>query len=344
MLCALAPGSLPGSLPGPTKAAPQPARQSFSGICGGGGVGGGMWFCGGTNGARARPAEDGCDCGANDLITDYRAGDVVCRACGTVVESHIIDESPERYSEAAGPRAEIMSPADALLPDQHVFLDRTNMLPKRVLMANANQFTVVREGFKLIDAVAGNLFSQPIIDSAKRAYRDVREFVKHIPSTTSRAYAAGSLYVACKMEGVARSEKEIAAMCAVDKTMLTVVCKTFKKHLANKPYGRQLFVGVRGSDLLNRAIDRLGLERKVAMAVKRTAADLDAFATKSRVFEGKTPASACAGVVAVSLHNCCVDVAPEIVCSACNVAAATLARLVEMLVEKLNDRNATATS
>jgi transcription initiation factor TFIIIB Brf1 subunit/transcription initiation factor TFIIB len=171
------------------------------------------------------------------------------------------------------------------------------------------------------------------------AYRDVREFVKHVPSSAARTFAAGSLYFGCKLEGVARSEREIAAMCGVDKARLTVVCKTYKKHLARKSYGRQMLVGVRATDLLNRAIDRLGLDTKTTARVKRTASDLDAFAAKTKAFAGKTPAGICAGVVVASLHVCCVAVPNDTVSAACNVSVGTLTRLGDTLVSTISQKN-----
>ena len=35
------------------------------------------------------------DCGGTRLVEDHANGDVVCRECGLVVESHIIDERSE---------------------------------------------------------------------------------------------------------------------------------------------------------------------------------------------------------------------------------------------------------
>lgn len=34
-------------------------------------------------------------CGANDLVLDYKAGDVICRSCGEVINDRVIDEGNE---------------------------------------------------------------------------------------------------------------------------------------------------------------------------------------------------------------------------------------------------------
>lgn len=274
-----------------------------------------------------------CDCGIGDFITDFRAGDIVCRLCGTVVGGHILDDRPARRDESP----HFMNDPEPILPETHVFLDTTN-LPKRVIVST-DPHTVVREGFKIIDAVAGNIFTPNVVKAAKLVYRDLRQFVKHVPSTTARAFAAGSLYMGCKLEGVPRSEKEIATLCSVESARLTVVCKTFKKHLAKQPYGRMLFVAVQSKDLLNRAIDRLGLDAKLVARVKRTAHDIDAFVTRTKTLTGKTPAGVCGGVVYASLHACCVRVSKTDIGKACNVASSTVEHLANTVIAKMSEKN-----
>ena len=35
------------------------------------------------------------DCSEDQFVTDYASGDIICRSCGLVSDSHIIDDRPE---------------------------------------------------------------------------------------------------------------------------------------------------------------------------------------------------------------------------------------------------------
>jgi ribosomal protein S27AE len=35
------------------------------------------------------------DCGESDFVEDHASGDLICRSCGRVAESHVIDEGTE---------------------------------------------------------------------------------------------------------------------------------------------------------------------------------------------------------------------------------------------------------
>ena len=278
-----------------------------------------------------------CDCGENDYETDYKAGDIICRQCGVVVESHILDDRLERYTETPRVDCTCGSSSAMLLPQKNVFFDATN-LPKRAL-ASVDPFATIREGFKIIDTLGTPFQHSNIVIIAKEVYRDLREFVKTVPTHMAHTYAAGCLYFGCKLEGVGRSEKEIATLLGVDKNDLTTVCKIIKTSLSKKPYGKQLFVGLSSKDLINRAVDRLGLCPKDASLVKKTAHDIDTFVSKSNTLGGKTPAGICGGVVLASLRVCHIDKPKHDVSVACNVAIGTLDRFSDAVSTEMKEKN-----
>lgn len=269
------------------------------------------------------------DCGEqDDFDTDFRSGDIICRRCGVVVEGHIIDDRLERYEDV--PRVD---PSDAapLLPEQHVFLDTTN-IPKR-FMATQDPYAAVREGFKIIDSIGGPLFSPNVMVSAKQLYRDLREHVKYVPSHSSKTFGAAALYFGCKMEGVCRSEKEIATICQVSKNQLTTACKAYKDHLRARPYAKQLFVGLKSKDLINRAVERLVLNAMDVVKVKKMAHEVDEKVTNHETLAGKTPGGICGGVILVSLRRCNIEISKGDVSRACNVATGTLDRMFDFITK-----------
>eukprot|EP00889_Picochlorum_renovo_P004730 jgi/Picre1/31760/NNA_007110.t1 len=62
------------------------------------------------------------DCGESDFVEDHACGDLICRSCGRVAESHVIDERSEwrtfsdKDKEGADPNR-VGGPTNALLKD-----------------------------------------------------------------------------------------------------------------------------------------------------------------------------------------------------------------------------------
>lgn len=276
-----------------------------------------------------------CDCteapSCADLVTDVAAGDVVCRRCGVVVQSHIFNEEMEYYGEGAGPRA---GPAPSwLLPHEPTVVD--NVPNRNRVLSNPDPHSTTRKLFEAID-VLGRGFSTDVCDTAKLLCRDLSS-KRCMRSSSWHLYAACSLYLATKMHGrgIGRSKKEIAAMFAahgVSEQGLTVISKQFKDALHAKPYASRLFSGLDVSDLINRCVDRLDLSKPATNEIKKAAHELARRVSK-RECEGKTPCSVCSGILAVVMQDTGIPFVKKKLADACCVSAATMDKMSRAVVE-----------
>lgn len=276
--------------------------------------------------ADCRDCCHGCDCGMGDLVTDVASGDVVCRGCGVVVQAHIFDERLEGYGDEAGPRASQCRDA-WLLPAQPVVLDA----PRRRARSNDDPHAATRELFNIVDWM-GRTYARDVRDTAKLLCRDLAA-VRTVRGDARRIHVAAALYLATRMNGrgVGRSKREIAAQFAdmgVTERGLTAAVRGFKDALSHAPYSRQLHADLDADDLINRAVDRLGLEPPHRNAVKRAAHDLAAI-VPAREVEGKTPNSVCSGVVACALQRVGVKLSKKQVLEGCRVSGATMDKMAQ---------------
>lgn len=272
-----------------------------------------------------------CDCahlgGVPSLVTDTGSGDVVCRACGVVVEAHIFDERAECWGDDA--RAEV-GRADWLLPARPVLLETR----RRRVVSNPDPHACLRELFDVVDWL-GRTLGRDVRDSAKLLCRDLTER-RTVRCDSRHLHAAAALYLAAKMHGagVGRSKREIAAQFGsygVTEHGITAAVKAFRDALGGQAYAAQLFRDLDAADMINRCVDRLGLEDpRQARAVKKAAHELAARVPAEEA-EGKTPCSVCGGVLACVLRGQGIRLRKRLVAAACCVSGATLDKMARLV-------------
>lgn len=270
-----------------------------------------------------------CDCGQADyLVTDVASGDVVCQACGVVVEAHIFDEHLEHYGGQAGPRAG--PPESWLLPSLPIVVD--NVPNRRRVLQNADPHAATRELFAVVEFL-GHGYSTPVQDTAKMLCRDLAA-QRTVRTDTRCMVAACALYLATKMHGngIGRSKREIAAQfrdSGVTERGLTLTSKLFKDALHGAPYAATLFKTLDASDLINRCVDRLDIDGAARKAVKKHAHEM-AGRVPVREVEGRTPSSICSGLVACVLQRLGVKVSKKHLAECCRVSSATLDKMARV--------------
>ena len=76
-------------------------------------------------------------CSATDIVTDYSAGDVICRSCGLVIGDHVIDDQIEWRTFADGNPKCVLPPAHLCLePLQHAHTLACCLRSARLCCAN----------------------------------------------------------------------------------------------------------------------------------------------------------------------------------------------------------------
>jgi hypothetical protein len=285
-----------------------------------------------------------CDCEAGpSTLTDWASGDVVCCACGVVIEGHILDEAPEWRSFAAdGPaedRSRVGSAANrwgqAALG---TYLDRPcgggaggGKRRRRVRDMGADpREESLRLGLHAIDTFVSNFglsTNGTVACTAKELFSDLHE-LKPVRSDVRHASAAAAVYFGCKMENVGRELRLVSQVCQVDARALNAATSEFKASLADKPYAARLFVTLQAGKLIDICLDRLRLPPEERRRVWRAAHQLDE-ALVDLMDSGRKPRTLCSGLLWLALQQENIaSVGKREVTEACSVCQQTLDKAV----------------
>ncbi|XP_030377073.1 transcription initiation factor IIB-like [Scaptodrosophila lebanonensis] len=160
-----------------------------------------------------------------DLIEDFRAGDLICPECGLVVMEHAINVSAEwRFLEPTGTDpCRVGAICDPLLNGEDMSTvigpmpmsrDGNYQLPtyikRRVLLGTNN---AIKRGFDVIAVMVKRLnTNEQVRDRAKALYKQIYDS-KLIRTRSTDAKCAACIYIACRQENIPRSFKEVCAIC-----------------------------------------------------------------------------------------------------------------------------------
>lgn len=228
-----------------------------------------------------------CECdGGPVVVTDWARGDMVCRQCGVVLESHLMDESAEWHDW-----------------EPPVTAPNKNNKRRRQLAATATYTTAreawVADGLKDVDRVVG-CFGQSTTGSIAARARELFGDVAVARHFDRGALAAAAVYYAFKMEGVGRELQTVCDACGVQPVHMRAALDVYKECLADKPYYPQLFSRVTAGALLNVALDKLVATGALAANRRK-----DVWRSATRLLEllehaldsGRKPRTLCAGIV-----------------------------------------------
>lgn len=273
-----------------------------------------------------------CDCAEGPTpVTDWSCGDVVCRACGVVVEGHIIDETPEwRVHEGDDYASKCrVGAASAALG---TYLDGAVGKRRRRGPALDPGEQALRDGLRVVaDFVAR--FRQPSTGAIARAARMLFEdahAVRPVRSDTRAATAAAAVYLGCKLEDTARELRQVAEVCGVDSRSLNAATADLKAAVRERPYHPRLYASLEASKLLDIFLDRLGL---AAADRKRAWRASQALAGRLRELLdcGRKPRTICSGLLYVAMQDEGIATSKKEVTEACAVCQQTLDKVVAQI-------------
>ncbi|XP_074604978.1 transcription factor IIB [Brevipalpus obovatus] len=238
------------------------------------------------------------------LIEDYRAGDMICQACGLVVGDRVIDVGSEwrtfTNEKAAADPSRVGAAENPLLDghDLSTIIARTGMEsgegPKYHNRKNiSSSDRTLMNSFREISNMADRInLTKTIQDRANALFKQVHDG-KGLRGRSNDAIASACLYIACRQEGVPRTFKEI---CAVSKVSKKEIGRCFKLILKALETNVEL---ITTGDFMSRFCSNLGLPSKVQKAathIARRAVDLD-------VVPGRSPIS----VAAAAIYMACQE-------------------------------------
>lgn len=261
-----------------------------------------------------------CDCADGPTpVTDWARGDVVCCACGVVVEGHILDETPT-WAETAAPSPKRRRTGD------------TGKERKLRCVVDPREASLM-DGMKVIDNFVGRFglsSTSTIAITAKELFTDLNE-VKGVRSDTRSALAAAAVYYGCKMENSGRELRLVSQVCEVDAKALNAAASEYKEALHARPYHAKLFAGLQAGKLIDMFLDRLRLPTDQRRRVWRVAHALDE-SLVDLMDCGRKPRTICSGILYMAVQQEGIaSVTKKDITEACSVCQQTLDKVVTQL-------------
>jgi transcription initiation factor TFIIB len=168
------------------------------------------------------------DCGESDFVEDHACGDLICRSCGRVAESHVIDERSEwrtfsdKDKEGADPNR-VGGPTNALLKDGGLStmisggkgVDKglaNNLQRMQARTDTSGDDKTLVMAFRDISRVCSSMKLPDVVrHQANEYYRDGLEKSKAVKTRAQSAVVAAVVFLACRQMGYPRTFKEIRA-------------------------------------------------------------------------------------------------------------------------------------
>lgn len=263
-----------------------------------------------------------CDCADGPTpVTDWARGDVVCCACGVVVEGHILDDTPT-WAETAAPSPKRRRTGDAAGGKERKL--RCVVDPKEASLM---------DGIKVIDHFVGRFglsTTSAIATTAKELFTDLHA-VKGVRSDTRQALAAAAVYYGCKMENAGRELRLVSQVCEVDAKALNAAASEYKESLHAQAYHPKLFAGLQAGKLIDMFLDRLRLPADQRRRVWRAAHALDE-SLVDLMDCGRKPRTICSGILYMAVQQEAIaGVTKKDITEACSVCQQTLDKVVTQL-------------
>jgi len=239
-----------------------------------------------------------------EVVEDYAAGDMICKDCGLVLGDRIVDEHSEwrTFSNSDGNGHDpnrVGGPSNPLLKDAGLSTiigagpggaaASLSRWQNRGALNSGDRSRL--NAFKEINRMAERMtLPLTIRDRANELYKQVDE-QKSMRGRTSDGMTAASLYIACRLEKVPRTFKEICALTKVSKKEIgkcyKFMCKTLEANLDT----------ISTNDFMRRFCSNLNLNNEVMKAATHVSKQ----AMNLGIVAGKSPISVtAAGIYMVS--------------------------------------------
>jgi len=184
----------------------------------------------------------GCpECGKNDLIRDYEAGELVCEGCGMVVSSELFDHGPEWRAfnlEQREKRTRVGAPLTwtihdkglstiidwtgrdiygrGLKPEQRAQAYRLRKWNRRSKVSGASERNLAYALSELTKIAYKLNLPKNVLETASVIYRQVVR-KRLIRGRSIQGVAAASIYMACRQCNVIRTLEEVGKAANISK-------------------------------------------------------------------------------------------------------------------------------
>ncbi|MES1904732.1 MAG: Transcription initiation factor IIB [Paramarteilia canceri] len=175
------------------------------------------------------------------LIEDHHAGDLICPECGLVAAERIIDVGSEwrsfsnesgsvdnsRIGDKENPLLNSANLSTVIMPSKNSnFNDYSNSLRNKVTTSYEDRTMLY--AFRQINIIADRLnLPKLIIDDSCHFFNKALTS-KAVKRKNIDALVVGSIYIACRCEGVPRTLKELCAVSGISKVDIGRIFKKMK--------------------------------------------------------------------------------------------------------------------
>jgi len=219
-----------------------------------------------------------------------------CTVCGIVVDSLVFDHQQPTFAEYASAPVHGPPRPSPRNSSAAAFVHREE---KRTY-ADTKQVEMFVTTMRL---------NGGILETAKEIYSDAlkaKQATGGFRSVALEAAAASSVYYACKVEGVDRTEGEVASNCNVNIVTLAATNKIIRRLLSKQTYALKILAPIKPSALVPRFIAAMCeapaiIDPATVQAVRRRLMSLTSAAESARTLEGKTPECVCIALMVLAI-------------------------------------------
>lgn len=228
------------------------------------------------------------------LIEDHRAGDMICSMCGLVVGDRVVDVGSEwrTFSDSNSDPSRVGAAENPLLEnDLSTTIGRSTGTEYHNRNATNNTNRTLMAAYRDINEIADRVGLPRIItDEASSFFKRVHE-QRRLRNRSRLAIASACIYIACRIQGAARSFKELSSISGV---LSRDIAKCYKNILKIVETPRQeLSMHVDSGDFMSRFCSRLTL----SIEVQRVATHIAAKARELSITDGRNPTSIAAAAI-----------------------------------------------
>ncbi|GMF33220.1 unnamed protein product [Phytophthora fragariaefolia] len=249
------------------------------------------------------------ECGSADVVTDFSAGDVVCRGCGMILGERIIDDSPEwrtfanddrggdpaaksRVGDAADARLNSLSLSTYLVDPKKggggadAEPGRKHKRPN--ISSDSAKVRRMQRNMARIQEVADYLtLPKNIVEIALDIYAEAEKQGISMRGPERESMVVAVLFIACRKAGNARSLKEFEEASGVPKRRIGKSFMSLQKRLDLEV--KQATT----EEYVQRFCSRLGLPNKTQMIAHAVAKKADTL----ELSNGQPPVAVAASVI-----------------------------------------------
>ena len=281
-------------------------------------------------------------CGKNALFTDNMNGHIVCRTCGVVNQTCLIDDSaewnfgPEDAISGKDP-SRCGCPINPLLQKSSLSTmigkggGNKFWLMKKIHQQNSMDY-VERARWHVFEHIAmvcdnGSL-STAVTNQAKEYYKKISE-KKLSRGGVRQGLIACCIMFACRKYNVTRSVKEIATICDIDASKINSSTKIFQELLGIE-LTETKYAATKENDLILRfccALDIGQKQYKVAKEVKSLYTKVE----DAGILVGKTPSAVTSALIFICANKLGLNIMKKDLSVAHNVSVVTLNKIINIV-------------